>query len=110
MLNYSISNSFRGKIELDKCGYNGSNIAVIHNAYLGNYKSKPEDVNNNEVTVLTIGRFVEQKDYLTALQAFKIVTQNCLQEHIKNKIPYHWLWSNKRRNRVLFKPKQSNKC
>ena len=38
-----------------------------------------------EVTVLTIGRFVETKDYLTALHAFKIVTQNCLQEHIKIK-------------------------
>lgn len=64
----AIANSFKGKEVFVEKGFKENKIRVIANAYpdpLPYYERKKKDV----IDIISVGRFVEAKDYLTALQA-----------------------------------------
>lgn len=63
-----ISNSWEARRTYVQYGFNDEKIVVIHNAIERTFKS---EYKFNVFTVLSVGRFVAEKDYETALLAFK---------------------------------------
>lgn len=72
LLTASISNSFSGKKSNLSGGFDKKPIFVIHNGYLLNEKPVQRH-NDNEIKILTVSRFVAQKDYNTLLNSFQIL-------------------------------------
>lgn len=72
-LNHSVFNNHVGLKKLTEAGFKSSKASVIHNAV-----DIPEMVENihKTITILSVGRFVEAKDYPTSLAAVKIVSLN----------------------------------
>lgn len=64
----AISNSFSGKINFVKKGFNKNKIYVIQNCFenIKPYVAKEE---KEIIHIITVGRFVTQKDYQTAIRA-----------------------------------------
>jgi len=80
LLTCSISNSYRGKYELERKGFKGEKIYVIQNAFIGKYYMKTK-INNNITYILSVGRFVAQKDYITAIKSFEIALNECFKKN-----------------------------
>jgi glycosyltransferase involved in cell wall biosynthesis len=75
ILDYSISNSYSGSDESIKRGFKKEKIFVIPNGI----EPQPDFVerpNKNDIVITTIGRFVEQKDYLTSIKSISYLIQN----------------------------------
>jgi len=71
-LSGSVFNNYLAFNTLTSKGFNNKKGRVIYNSILVpeyNYFTNP----NNSITILSVGRFVEAKDYFTALQAIKIL-------------------------------------
>lgn len=97
-LNYSISNSYQAKRIFVKKGYRSSKLAVIHNGLQIKQKSyiRPEQ---QPVTILTISRFVPQKDHYTALKSLRYLLNNYhLSTEIKYKIVGYGEWEESIKN------------
>lgn len=74
-LTLSISNSYNGKNECTNYGYNSDKMIVIHNCFEFKeclHKKKE----NTKVNVITVARFVSQKDYLTAIRSVHYAIKN----------------------------------
>lgn len=71
-LTSSIFNNYQGLDKLVLCGFKRLKSVVIHNAI-----ELPEIIKmkNEKLTVISVGRFVEAKDYETSLKAIKIVRE-----------------------------------
>lgn len=72
-LNHSVFNNHVGLQKLTEAGFNRSKASVIHNAV------DIPDLEENTcktITIISVGRFVEAKDYLTSLAAVKVVSLN----------------------------------
>lgn len=68
-MNYVLFNNESGKQAFLKKGFSQKKSIVIHNCFES--KEIPEAIiNDKTIRILTVGRFVAQKDYLTALKAF----------------------------------------
>lgn len=77
LLTYTISNSYSAVIKLEKKGFIKKKFHVIHNAF----DLKQDFIVRNKknyITILSVARFVPQKDYFTALEAIKL-TQKVLE-------------------------------
>lgn len=74
-LNHSVFNNHVGLQKLTEAGFNRSKASVIHNAV---DIPELEENNHKTITIISVGRFVEAKDYLTSLAAVKIVSLNSL--------------------------------
>lgn len=69
-LHYSISNCHSGVKNLSQRGFNASKFIVIHNAL----EILPEHIDresNDNVRIITVGRFVAQKNFFLALRLFR---------------------------------------
>lgn len=75
LLTASISNSYSGKKNVVADGYKPETIAVIPNRFVAKSQLLQRPL-NTEVTILTVGRFVEQKNYPGILKAIKNCVQN----------------------------------
>mgnify|MGYP002622356222 CR=1 FL=1 len=64
----TISNSFSGKQYFSTKGFNKKKIIVIPNCFENISPYTPKN-SQNTVRIITVGRFVAQKDYLTAIKA-----------------------------------------
>lgn len=74
LLTASISNSYSGKQIQVENGFNEKTILVIPNSFI--IKSGLiKRTESTPVKILTVGRFVEQKNYPAILEMFKICTQ-----------------------------------
>lgn len=74
----SVFNNFSGKEKFRKRGFNPDKIHVIQNAIeLENWPARDERNQGNEIKIVTVGRFVNQKDYQTALKSFKLLKDKC---------------------------------
>lgn len=74
LLDYTIFNNQSGMKFLIQKGYKPNKCHTIFNCI--DYKENPKDrFNSEEIKILTVGRFVEQKDYFTALRAFSRLQQ-----------------------------------
>jgi glycosyltransferase involved in cell wall biosynthesis len=75
MVNYTISNNHLAKHLLAKKGYNPKKLIVIENGIL-THREQLNQRNDDCINILSVGRFDEAKDYLTALSAIKSLKAN----------------------------------
>lgn len=74
----SVSNCESGKRHFASTGFNGSRISVIPNCFdpIDDYRARTQ---GDTVNVITVGRFVAQKDYRTAIRAVAGAARRCPQ-------------------------------
>jgi glycosyltransferase involved in cell wall biosynthesis len=79
LLNYYstaiISNSYKAKSAYSSFGINEQKIQVIHNGFEVSREYLYREERKNYVNVLSVGRFVPEKDYKTSLLAIKQVNE-----------------------------------
>jgi glycosyltransferase involved in cell wall biosynthesis len=74
----TVFNNYSGKEKFRKRGFNPDKIHVIQNAIeIDNHRPNEEKEGGNEIKIVTVGRFVKQKDYPTALKSFKFLKDKC---------------------------------
>lgn len=66
----TVFNNNSAKTKFEHRGFNPKKILVIHNAISYSRKEKPSR-GKDEVSIITVARFVEAKDFKTSLLAFK---------------------------------------
>lgn len=73
----TVFNNFSAKMNFVKKGFNPEKIHVIHNALSLETIQEKSVRPDGEIRIITVGRFVTQKDYTSALKAFKkLLRQN----------------------------------
>jgi glycosyltransferase involved in cell wall biosynthesis len=82
-LTATIFNNYEGLITLTNKGFNKSKSFVIHNGIEIVEKEIRSKQNNKKIEILTVGRFVQQKDYYTALQVIYQLKQIFSKSSIK---------------------------
>lgn len=83
LLTLTISNSFKGKDVCIKFGYEENKLKVIHNCFELKNEPKVEAKNKNIINIITVARFVPDKDYLTSLKAFQYALSKCNKHTIR---------------------------
>lgn len=69
---------------ISKGAFNKNNLTTVYNGIdLSKFKSFKTEKKNDEIMVLSIGRFNEQKDYPNLFRAIKILKDNSLIEKVK---------------------------
>ena len=69
---------------ISKGAFNKNNLTTVYNGIdLSKFKSFKSEKKNDEIMVLSVGRFNEQKDYPNLFRAIKILKDNSLIEKIK---------------------------
>jgi len=72
---YTIFNNLHGKKELSLKGFNRNKIAVIPNCF--ELSIAPiKRLAKKRLKIISVGRFVEQKDYLTSIKAIRFLIDN----------------------------------
>jgi len=71
LLDYSISNCHSGVRSLAAQGFKADKFIVIHNALERLSAYQPKQTSGSEIHLITVGRFVDQKNYSLALRLFK---------------------------------------
>lgn len=66
-----ISNSYCARDSYSKFGFNPDKISVIHNCIIPLKQVPDRPTNANTIEILTVGRFIEDKDYYTAVKSIK---------------------------------------
>jgi glycosyltransferase involved in cell wall biosynthesis len=69
--NASVFNNYSAKEKFEKRGFRSDKIFVIHNAIETNQGSSLIREQQSDIRIITIARFVKQKDFMTALYSFK---------------------------------------
>lgn len=72
----AISNSFSGKENFTRNGFDSSKIVVIPNCF-ENIKPYYHKSNSADIRIITVGRFVPQKDYETAIRSIVELRKRC---------------------------------
>lgn len=97
MLTLSVANNFSAKEFLSNHGFKNEKIKVIHNVFLPS-KIETDSVDKQTSTIISVGRFVPEKDYETALRAmhrlkekgldfkYQIIGYGMLEQEIRNQI------------------------
>ncbi len=74
----TVFNNYSGSEKFRKRGFNPDKIHVIQNAIeLENRPVEGEKPAGDEIRIVTVGRFVKQKDYPTALKSFRLLKELC---------------------------------
>ena len=68
----AVSNSYAGKEEFSKKGFKSKKIRVIPNCFDNIAQYSPKE-KHEQIGIVTVGRFVKQKDYETAIAAVSLV-------------------------------------
>ena len=69
---------------ISKGAFNKNNLTTVYNGIdLSKFKSFKTEKKNDEIMVLSVGRFNEQKDYPNLFRAIKILKDNSLIEKVK---------------------------
>jgi glycosyltransferase involved in cell wall biosynthesis len=66
----TVFNSYSAKAKFERRGFNPEKIYVIQNAIESKNLQVNSKTSNGEIRIVTVGRFVKQKDYETALKSF----------------------------------------
>lgn len=66
----TVFNNFSAKEKFERRGFNPDKIYVIQNAIELKNPQQDSKSSNGEIKIITVGRFVKQKDYETALKSF----------------------------------------
>ena len=91
-----ISNSYAAEESYSKYGLKKNKILVIHNAIK---KISAKRCLHSNLIVLSVGRFTEQKDYFTAIDAISLLEVNYPQ--VKGKFLYKIIGYGKLKNEIL---------
>ncbi len=75
LLNGTISNSVTGKDFYKNHGFKDEKTLVIHNGFVIDTKYRKRS-NPKTITILSVGRFVAQKDYETAIQTIALLKES----------------------------------
>ncbi len=81
----TVFNNFSAKRKFVRLGFKPDKIHVIHNALALDANHLKDDKPDGEIRIITVGRFVKQKDYTTALKAFN----NLLRKNERIKLAYY---------------------
>ena len=73
----TIYNNYKGFEYLTNSGFKKSKAIVIPNCFINNNSFIKREIKKNTV-ILSVGRFVPQKDFFTALKAVKLVKKKCV--------------------------------
>ena len=69
---------------ISKGAFNKNNLTTVYNGIdLSKFKSFKTEKKNDEIMILSVGRFNEQKDYPNLFRAIKILKDNSLIEKVK---------------------------
>lgn len=69
---------------ISKGAFNKKNLTTVYNGIdLSKFKSFKNEKKNDEIMILSVGRFNEQKDYPNLFKAIKILKDNSLLEKVK---------------------------
>jgi len=72
----TVFNNYSGKEKFRKRGFKPEKIVVIQNAIeFENLPARSEKKSSDLIKIITVGRFVRQKDYSTALHSFKLLKE-----------------------------------
>ncbi len=71
LLDYSISNCHSGVRSLARQGFKKDKFLVIHNTLESRHGQTHVGIHDDKVCLITVGRFVDQKNHTLALQLFK---------------------------------------
>jgi len=83
--NATVFNNYSAREKFVKRGFNAGKIFVIHNAIdAGKFSDYKKDL-KSEIRIVTVARFVEQKDFRTALYSF----HNLLDRHKDKDLKYY---------------------
>lgn len=87
-LTCSIFNNYQGKSELCAKGFNNRKAFAIPNCH--EISRPPITVTpvSESLNIVTIGRFVEQKDYFTAIDAIRLLKDKLFENHSVVKVKY----------------------
>ena len=66
----TVFNNYSAKEKFERRGFNPNKIYVIQNAIELKNPQQDSKSSNGEIKIITVGRFVKQKDYETALKSF----------------------------------------
>jgi glycosyltransferase involved in cell wall biosynthesis len=75
-LDHIIYNNNYGRNLFVKKGFSGRKSSVIHNC-INNIQKEIKRPRREKITILSVGRFTFEKDYLTALKAISILNKIC---------------------------------
>jgi len=81
----TVFNNFSAKMKFVGLGFRPDKIRVIHNALSLDADHVKNEKPCGEIRIITVGRFVKQKDYTTALKAFN----NLLRQNDRIKFSYY---------------------
>jgi len=81
----TVFNNFSAKKKFVKLGFKSEKIHVIHNALALAPNQEKDMKPDGEIRIITVGRFVKQKDYVTALRAFNAL----LRQNNRTKFAYY---------------------
>ncbi|MGB8492028.1 MAG: glycosyltransferase [Bacteroidales bacterium] len=71
----TVFNNYSGRMKFEKRGFDPAKAHVIQNAIDQDGPASLSKSPNGEINIVTVGRFVKQKDYATALHSFKILSE-----------------------------------
>lgn len=71
----TVFNNYSARTRFIKRGFNPDKIRVIHNALSSEPDREKKDAPDNEIRIVTVGRFVKQKDFDTSLKAFSALVR-----------------------------------
>jgi glycosyltransferase involved in cell wall biosynthesis len=80
--NRTIFNSYAARDHFERRGFNSGKSVVIHNAVTTNRNSNVVR-NDDEIALISVSRFIESKDYPTALKAFRYLVDKYPEKKIK---------------------------
>lgn len=73
----TVLNCYSGELHFKKNGFDESKLTVIPNCFENIAEYKKKISNNEKIQIITVGRFVAQKDYATALKAIRQIYIQC---------------------------------
>jgi glycosyltransferase involved in cell wall biosynthesis len=82
----TVFNNYSAKSKFEKRGFNPDKIYVIQNAIELINSQLSSRTSNNEIKIVTVGRFVKQKDYETALKSFRNLVERNRDKNFKYNI------------------------
>ena len=71
----TVFNNYSAKDKFEKRGFDPEKVHVIQNAIEFNKTDVLAGSDNGEIKIITVGRFVKQKDYITALNSFRSLVE-----------------------------------
>jgi len=76
LLSHTVCNNYSALNYIGVNGFKLSHASVIHNSIEVQEKVKKQMGFNRSITILTVGRFVPEKDFHTTIHSFKVLLEN----------------------------------